>query len=948
MKKLLLFSFHVLICFGALAQSGTIRGKVIDDATGESMIGVTVAIKGTTQGAVTDFEGAFSIKVAAGTYDLEAAFISYQKVTVTGVSVENGEVTNIGTIRLKEDIETLEDVVVVTAEAIKSSEAALLTVKKKSPILLDGISAETFSRIGDSDAGGAIKRVPGVSLQGGQYVFVRGLGDRYTKTVLNGVEVPGLDPDRNSIQIDIFPTNIIGNIMVYKTFTPDLSADFVGGTVNIETNDFPEEKTLNLSLSTEYNPSMHLKSNFLTYQGGDTDFLGIDDGTRELPFDSKDDDIPIPGSQNERVNEITERFDQTMGVMQSSNLPNMSISLSAGNQFDLKKYNIGYNAAASYSKSSQFYEDALDAYYIKPNLSDELELELDTEFIGPLGITDVQWNALLGGAIKSDRSKISMQAMHIQNGIERAAKRVRVRANENSNVSIVDNLEYTERALTNFILKGNHNLLSNSSLEIEWAGSATIASIDDKDVRITPFTVNDDDGSLSIQPTEGGEPNRIWRTLDEDNYVGKLDITKNFELFGNSSKIKAGASQIYKEREFRIDDFFLTIRGNQNDINLNGDPNQLLTEENVIDPETGLGVAIQDRFVASNSYEGRISISSAYIMGELGITEKLKTILGVRMELYDQYYTGLNQEALAGGPAGRVFDDEKVLNLTDFFPSLNLIYSVQDNSNLRASFSRTTARPSFKELSTAEIQDVLTGRTFIGNIDLKPTYINNYDLRYELFFRNSQTISVGAFYKTFEDPIELVRQTTQPTDFKPTNVGDASIIGAELEFRKDLDFISPALANLSFSSNLTWTSAKVEIDSSERAGRINGLRDGESLDDERDFLGQPPFIINVSLNYTDLDAGWEGSLSFNRQSSTLAVVGINRVADTYTVPFNSLNLNITKRFGADRKNKLGLRVTNILGDVQEREFRSFQSDDYLEFSRDPGTAFRVQYVRSLF
>lgn len=946
MKNVYLFLVCFLTASAVYGQTGTIRGKVIEASTGESMIGVTVVLSGTTQGAVTDLDGAFIIKASPGTYDLQVSFISYKTVTISGISVEEGKVNAVGIIRLEEAVEELAEVV-ITAEAIKSSEAALLTVKRKSANVLDGISAESFRRIGDSDAGGAIKRVPGVSIEGGQYVYVRGLGDRYTKTVLNGVEVPGLDPDRNAIQIDIFPTNIIGNIMVYKTFTPDLSADFVGGTVNIETKEFPEEKTLNVTTSMEYNPGMHFISDFLGYEGSDTDFLGFDDGRRDIPFDSKEDDIPSPGSERERVNSITRSFDPIMATKTRSSLPNINLGLSAGNQVNKDTYTLGYNAALSYGVKNTYFEDAVDAFYIKPNQSDESELERDTEFRGPLGIRDIQWNALLGGAIKTDLSKVSVQAMHLQNGIERAAKRIRVRSNENFNTSIVDNLEYTERSLTNFILSGEHSL-SDNTLQISWAGSATLATIDDKDVRITPFTVDDDNGSLSINPQEGGEPNRIWRSLDEQNFVGKVDLTKSFQFRQRESKLKVGLSNIYKTRDFRIDDFFLSIRGSQADLNLNGDPNNLLTEDNVISVDEGIGVAVQDRFVESNSYEGRINISAAYLMGELALTDKLKTILGVRVEQYSQYYTGLNQEALSGGPAGRVFDDEEVLDSFDFFPSVNLIYSVFENSNIRASFSQTVARPSFKELSTAEIQDVLTGRTFLGNIDLVPTYINNFDLRWEFFFKKGQTISLGGFYKTFEDPIELVRQPLQPTDIKPTNVGDAEIIGIEFESRKNLDFISPILSNFSITTNFTWTSATVEIDSTEREGRMRGLRDGQTLETERDFVGQPPFIINASLNYTDFEKGWDAGLSFNRQGATLAVVGINRVADTYTVPFNSLNFNVSKSFGGGDKNKLSVRVTNILGDIREREFQSFESPDFLEYSRDPGTAVRIQYVRSLF
>src|SRR5690606_34012093 len=211
-----------------------------------------------------------------------ASYISYATLRIEGVSVTDGNVVLLDNISLKEDAEEVQEVV-VTAQAIRTSEEALLTVKRKSANLLDGISSANFRKIGDSDAASAVKRVPGVSIEGGKYVFVRGLGDRYTKSTLNGVDIPGLDPDRNTIQMDMFPTSIVDNIIVVKSFTSNLPADFTRGIVNVDTKDFPEEKTFNISGGLGYNPSMHFNTGYLTYEGGKTDFLGFDDGTREIP-----------------------------------------------------------------------------------------------------------------------------------------------------------------------------------------------------------------------------------------------------------------------------------------------------------------------------------------------------------------------------------------------------------------------------------------------------------------------------------------------------------------------------------------------------------------------------------------------------------------------------------------------------------------------------------------
>jgi len=942
MKNLKLVLIASVLAFAqtAFAQTGKIRGTTYDRSNGEAMWGVQVFVVGTQIGAAADFDGKFELTIKPGTYTVQAKFVGTLSVNIENVVVKAGEVTVLDAIWMEPAVSELEDIV-VTAEAIKTTDIALLTAKRKATNLIDGISAQQIKRSGDSDVAGAIKRVPGVSIQGGQYVFVRGLGDRYTKTILNNMEVPGLDPDRNAIQIDIFPTSLIDNIIVYKNFTPDLSADFVGGTVDIQTKDFPDEKTMSLSLGIEYNNSMHFRDDFLTYSGGGTDFLGFDDGTRSLPFDGRTGNIPSPILGDQALNDITSSFDSNMAATTGSNLANMSLGFSMGDQKSLGDKTLGYIAAVNYSNTSTFYEEAIDAAYVKPSQNNEFGIVPDTRFIGPLGIRNAQLSGLAGVSLKSDKSKFRLQAMHVQNGTERAALRTRIRSNNNFNTSVVDNLEYTERFLTNFLIAGEHYFNGNES-QLEWKVSPTFATINDKDIRITPFTI--DNGETSINAQEGGEPNRIWRTLTEQNYVAKVDYTKNIAFKGRPSKFKAGLSNIFKTRDYEIQNFVTQIRGSQGAINLNGDADQLFAPENIWTVDRGTGTYIQNAFNLSNAYEGTMNTIGGYAMGELGLSEKLKTIVGVRVEQFDQWYTGVNQAgANPFDPSGISFDNEKITSSLDFFPSVNFIYKVVENSNLRASYSKTIARPSFKEKSFAEIQDVLTGRTFIGNIDLVETNINNFDLRYEYFFGRGETISIGGFYKTFQNPIELVRFSQAPNDLQPRNVGDATITGLEIEVRKSLNFLGSALENISFISNITLTEATVEIDPVEAQGRQNGLRDGESFSDRRDFVGQPPFIINAGFNFIDYETFWEASVSYNVQGRTLAVVGINRTPDTYDVPFNSLNMNIQKGFGTEGQHVVGLRINNLLGDLREREFESFGSANAIETRRDPGSSFRLKY-----
>ncbi|MDA3821405.1 MAG: carboxypeptidase-like regulatory domain-containing protein, partial [Bacteroidales bacterium] len=232
------FLFILTLATSAFSQAGFLRGKVFDDATGEFLPGVTIFIEGTSTGTITDLDGNFNLSVEPGEYDLRVSFISYETLIISGVKVVGGEVNSLGELKLEEATISLNEVT-VTAKAVRNTETALISIKRRSPNMIDGISSGSLKMIGDSDAASAMKRVSGVSVSQGKYVYVRGLGDRYTKTLLNGVDIPGLDPDRNTLQMGIFPTSVIDNIIVYKTFSAELPADFTGGAIDIEMKDFP-------------------------------------------------------------------------------------------------------------------------------------------------------------------------------------------------------------------------------------------------------------------------------------------------------------------------------------------------------------------------------------------------------------------------------------------------------------------------------------------------------------------------------------------------------------------------------------------------------------------------------------------------------------------------------------------------------------------------------------
>jgi len=927
------FTLLILLQFGTFAQ-GTVRGTVIDDLLGETVPFATVFVQETSGGTNTDLDGAYSLSLDPGTYSLEYSFIGYATLTVSDVIVKEGEVTLMD-VRMREESEVLDEIV-IQAKTIRNTEAAVLTIQKKSANLLDGISSQTFRKTGDSDAAGAIKRVTGVSVQGGKYVFVRGLGDRYTKSILNGMDIPGLDPDRNTLQMDIFPTNIIDNIIVVKSFTPDLPGDFTGGVVDIVTKDFPEVKSTSISLGAGFNPDMHLNKDALGYPGGATDFLGFDDGTRNLPFQSFA-QIPSTSDRSERLTNITKSFSNNWAAQRESNRPDLNFGLSHGNQINKNKVTLGYNAAFNYKNTNDYYDDVEFSEFIKANSTDVLQLETNKTRMGELSSNNVLMSGLLGGAIKVNNHKISLNLIHLQNGESRAGLFTQETILNNSNTITRDNLEYSQRSISNALLKGKHSF-QEPGLEIEWKLAPTYSRIQDKDIRLAQFRL--DDGEYNIEPSEGAIPSRLFRDLTEVNYSGKVDVTKKLSLQGRDSKIKLGFSNSFKERDYGILNYQFSAIGSSL-LNFTGDANEILLDENVWTPESRRGVYVIGNFEPANTYNAQQNTLAAYVMNELPISDKLRAVYGLRVEKFDHIYTGQNNLGDV------IFNKKKVLDKVNILPAANLIYSLTDDMNLRASFSKTVARPSFKELSIAQIYDALSDRIFVGNLNLETTDITNLDLRWELFQSGGQMFALSGFYKSFTNPIELIAFSEQsPNSVTPRNVGDASVRGVEIEVRKNLSFGQSELSPFSIGANVTLVDSKVSLDQSaggEYQSKVRTARVGETVSTTRSMQGQSPYIVNTYVSYNNRDNGIEANLSYNVQGRRLAIVGVGENPDIFEVPFHALNLKASKAFGEDDRARISLSANNILGSKRALMYESFGAADEVFQRFVPHTSYSVGF-----
>ncbi len=928
------FVFFLFIHF-SFSQNGKLSGVVKDGEYNDILPFANVIVKGTDIGTTTDFEGGYELSLSGGTYEVVFSFVGYQDVVITDVMIAENEVTRINATLLPEAAQL--DEVVITASQAQNTEASLINIQKKSVNLMDGISAQGLVKTGASNAAAAVKSIPGVSVQGGKYIYVRGLGDRYTKTILNGVDIPGLDPDRNTIQMDIFPTSILDNIQVIKSATADVTADFSGGVVNIVTKDFPVKSQKSFSLSTGFNPDMHLINFFPSGDVSSTDFLGFDDGLRKLPLD-RNIETPYPSSPNrEDIPGIAKSFNQNMAVQTTYSPANFGLSFGIGNQFHFKNSNkLGYQVALAYKNETKLYKDYTTGIFEKDRYDLSVtKLQPNKSSLGDMGQRNVLLSGLAGATYKTENAKYKLSLLHIQNGEATAGYYIKNTRLDNAQTNYIDNLLYTQRSISNALVSGTHSM-KDGDLKLVWKTSPTLSIIKDKDFRITPFEYHDDTDSFSIGSTN--PPRRIWRDLIEINFSNHIDVLKKHELFSKPSKLKIGGSYVYKDRDFKIDQYNIVTHGGGSAA-YNADANAILLPENIWNTVSNAGSYIEGGNQTANNYLANQHIGAVYASEEVKYNDKFKSIFGLRLENYAVFYTGRD---ISGG---LYYNNENIINALDVFPSLNLIYTPWEEKNIRLSYARTTARPSFKEASIAQIFDPITDTYFIGNTDIKPSYVNNLDLRFESFGVDAQMMAISGFYKYFKDPIELSIYDAANTDnLTPKNVTNGQVFGLELELRKKLDFIG--LKHLSVNLNASYIESIQKMDKSaggEYESRVLNARTGETVNDVRQLQGQSPYIINAGLSYANDLKGWQSNLTYNVQGKTLQVVGIGIIPDIYTMPFHSLNFNLSKYLDPNKKSNIKLKVSNLLDEARMSVFQSYNAEDRVFSSKQLGRTFSLSY-----
>ena len=953
MKKFvfaLLFLMSITQNVFSQSNTGLIIGQILDGSNGEPLIGANVIVQGLTLGAAADIDGNYKInEVPAGNYSLIFSMVGYGKKTVKNVEVKADKITKINIILVSKVIQTQE--VIITAKALNNTEASLLSKRQKSVAVSDAVSAEQFSKSGAGNAAEAVKQVVGASVVDGKYVYVRGLGDRYTSTQLNGAEIPSIDPYKRAGSIDLIPSNLIDNIQAIKTFTPDKSGDFSGGSVDITTKDFPDKLELSFSASSSFNSQLTFNQNGLGSAESSTDWLGMDNGMRDLPsIIGEDTYVPLAGKAQtdnvlaKQIDDITKAFSLGMNPNKRTIPVNQSYSFSLGNQINFLSNPLGYLVSLSYKRNQSGYFNGQVGRWSR-GVVDPNKTQLDTTFnMNDRKSTDnVLWGSIVKLSYKlSPHHIISFNGMYNQNG-KNSARFISgsYPYDQDPNwLYQVRSIQYKERSLKSFQLNGEHQFLDILNMKFDWEASMLNSYQNEPDLRffynfVTQNNVYGIKSNLA--------PERYYRNTDENKKELHFNFTVPFKQWNQeTAEVKFGGFYSEKNRNFRERRFIYSPSNRIGTFlrQVDGNISQLFSDKFLgwVSTDTlGNGVTlnkipiyIQETDQTSSDYDGKNIVRAAYGMINLPVFLDLRFIGGLRMETTDMNVNSLKTGKKRGG-----------IRTDDLLPSVSLIYSPFKNINIRGSFSKTLARPNFREISPFTNYDFNGGDRYVGNPELNRTIIANYDLRWEWFRRPGEVLSVSLFMKEFHNPIEVKIQDAVNNVLSWTNVDKAQVKGVELEVRSRLDIISQTFKNFSVGGNLSLISSKVDIDKKEFES-IKLYEPG--ADNKRPFQGQSPYILNLNFNYENPDVGLAASVFYNVFGKRLSAVGSVGAPDVYEQPFHLLNLSVNKKIFSTLSLKLG--INNILNNKIEKA-QEFKGKEYIYSSYSIGSTYSVSWSDNL-
>ncbi|BDQ01832.1 TonB-dependent receptor [Ignavibacterium sp.] len=862
---------------------GSITGLVLDKETGEAIIGANVLIENSNIGAATDLEGKFRIEnVNPGKYNVIVSYISYSKITIKDVEVTAGKSTELKVALTSEAISV--DEVVVVDKLDRSYENALINQRKKSNSISDGISSEQIKKSNDASTSDALKRIPGVTLLDNKFIFVRGTSERYSNAQLNNTSLSSTEPEKKSFAFDLLPTNLLSNTIVVKSFTPDISGDFAGGTVQINTVDFPDRLKINLSYSTSYVSNTSFKD-FSTYSGGGS-FWGFDNGTRALPS-SFPANLGSAGLTRTEINELAKSLNNVWAPETKRAPLNNNFSLSIGDGTTLLGQNFGFVAAFSFRNSYKNSDVERNEF--------EASGEPRFEFKGVQSTYSTMMGGMLNLSYKlSDLHKFSLKNTYSRSSDDEVSVLNGAQYTDAGKEQIQTALRFVERDVLSSQINGEHYFPFLNNLKLDWKTYYSESNRNEPDYRRILYGrdigTNDPFAAiLGFQPNlkNGG---RYFSNLFDKTRGASVDLT----IPTSYAKYKFGSLYEEKKRDFtsRLISVIINASGNGfTDFNLLYLPlNEIFAPENF----RRNGFSIEEYQNGSNNYTAKQDVFSTYGMIELPfyfLDQEFNFVGGARLENSLQQ---INSFDLSGQ-----IPLSNQLKKVDILPSANLIYRISPITNLRLGYSQTVNRPELRELVSFAYFDYATQTSVRGNPNLQRALIRNYDLRFEIFPGVGELISASVFYKSISDAIEKVVVTGSALGSERTftNSDKAKIYGFELEGRFTLAFLGSYFNNFSLNGNYSWIKSAVTVKGTETT----------IPREERPLQGQSPYVLNFGLYFTEPTIGTTFGILYNKIGERIVEVATAYEEDVTEQPRDLVDIVISQPFLDNFEVKLGIK-----------------------------------------
>jgi outer membrane receptor for ferrienterochelin and colicin len=918
-KRILLF----IICFVAVisvqAQKAKLTGKVTN-VKNDVLVGVTLTLKSDkNQVSKTDIEGRFSFNIDINkAYTLDLSYVGYKSksIDVTGATAANEEI--ILDVLLDESGKKLTDVVVSATRSSNkgATDNALISYQKNTNTVASVISAESIRRSPDRNTAEILKRTPGASIQEGKYIIVRGLADRYNQAMLNGILLTSTEPDRKTFSFDLFPSQIIDNIIINKAFVPELPGEWAGGLIQVNTKDVPTKNFFNIQIGTSANTLVTGKD-FFKDQGGKTDYLGLDDGTRSLPagYTTKS---SFDTSSNASKIELAKRMSNNWAPVMTTAKPNVSLQMNGGFTGTLFGKKVGGILGINYANAYRFQDNVNNQNGIDNGKFNPITALKDSKYF-----QDINMGAIAGFSMFfNPLNKISYKAI----------VNVKTANTYNSRLGVdysrQDSLKGNEFVFGQNVfftnqLNGEHSL--SQKLKFNWYGAFNILDAYTPDQRRIVYTkgfntsnpyVSNISNTLSQQ-----SGSRIFQSLSDYIYTGGGDLT----LKVKQQTIKAGYMLQVKDRLYDAQLFAIYLPTD------NAALRQLDAASAFVPQNFGNG---SDNKFAFNSIQNRnfrymanTILNAGFLQFDNKLSDGIRVVWGLRVENFDQLVGSVKK-----------WDPRHTYSkVTDYLPGVNATIKLTQKSNLRATVSQTVIRPELRELAALSIYDFELNASVSGNPSLKRTKITNLDLRYESYPSPGELFTFGVFYKNFENPIESIYNEGSGGSslFSFQNVSKATAFGFEVEGRKKLSSRFTLQANGSY---------------------INSQTKDAALNVDRPLQGQSPYLINTGLLYDVVEKGFNATVLFNQVGKRIYLVGDlqagSATPDVFENPRALVDFQISKKF-AQNKAEFKFTISDILNQRQIFYQNNTKNTDYtkskdaVRFSRKFGTTFGVTLNYSL-